>query len=203
MFHDDSEIVVWDYVSPQKDWWSKEEKEAYQHACENATNTLVDNYASELWSDYGEILQEMESHQNEDSYDETSFIHALVEYTDKLDALMEIAHELHSGSSGFLNNLKEEFGIDKVCLKYVIDRVDKRRNKLSQFPNYKILSEWVFNIEQIHELDIHKIVENWSKHTPESVKKKSWIEIYDLWKELHFQNWTLEHIEYLYTEHVT
>ena len=58
-FHDDSEIIAWDVITPVKDNWSAEEKLEYENLCENAIPILVNQYGEELGSDYEEILKEM------------------------------------------------------------------------------------------------------------------------------------------------
>jgi len=198
MFHDDTEIITWDYATPEKQSWSKEKIEKYEQECENAIPLLVGAYERELWSDYEKILYEVEGVQQWDS-----LVHSIIEYADKLDALMETFHELSSGSTGFLSSMKKHFGKDMTCWEYIITRVQKRYSKLQEIYWKPFPNTWILNLEQIRMIDIQKVVSNWRNHTIDSVEQRTGIELYDTWKDLHFINGTPEHIKYLYTQNIT
>ena len=198
MFHDDSEIIAWDYATPEKQSWSREKKEQYDEKCKNAIPLLVEAYQKELGNDYKDILIEMEW-----KHDEESIIHAIIEYADKLDAFMETFHELYSWSVGFLSNMKDHFHKDMTCWKYILDRVIRRRQKLEELIWDSMTHTWLLNTIELEDLNISKIVHAWEIHSLESVQQKTWFEIYDIWKQLHFKNGTNEHISYLYIQNKT
>ena len=203
MFHDDSEIIAWDVATPVKQNWSSEEKSAYEKKCENAIPVLVDNYWNKLWDDYGNILIEVENYSYIWGEETTDLIHAILEYADKLDALMEVTHELYSGSNSFLNHMGKKFGFDLNCFQYVINRVDRRKKKIENILWRQIQNIWYFNIQQQANLDLEKIVQDWDLHTQESCKKLTWNELYDLWKQLHFNSKDSQYIQYLYNQNIT
>lgn len=203
MFHDDSEIVAWDIATPVKQNWSPEEKSEYEAICSNAIPILVENYWDELWDDYEEILKEMESSQSEWIFDETSLIHAIIEYADKLDALMEVTHELYSWNDSFLKNLWETYGFNVNWFEYVLNRVKRRRSKIEKLLEKDISDIWYFNIIQQDNLDLKAIVSTWEKFTRFNIKKTTGNEIYDIWKNLHFYDWRDEKISVLYSENIT
>lgn len=203
MFHDDSEIIAWDIATPVKQNWSEKEENDYERKCANAIPILVSNYWDILWSDYEDILREMEDFESEWTYNELSLIHAIIEYADKLDALMEVSHEFYSGSNSFLNNMKEVFGFDITCFEYVLKRVQRRKKKI-EATLWKIINDiWFFNLEQQRNLELEKIVQWWSMHTSSSIEWNTWNDMYDLWKELHFNYGSKEHVSYLYTQNIT
>lgn len=202
MFHDDTEIIAWDIATPEKQSWSKEKLKAYEQECKNAIPTLVDTYWKDLWVDYQDILTK-EENKNSLSNNEDISIHSIIEYTDKLDALMETLHELYSWNPSFLSSMKSHFKKNMTCWEYILWRVERRRNQVEKILQRDIPQAWIFNISQIQNLDIQHIVKNWNNHSQESVQLKSWIEIYDIWKDLHFTYGSKEHRDYLYTERVS
>jgi 5'-deoxynucleotidase YfbR-like HD superfamily hydrolase len=203
MFHDDCEIIAWDIATPVKQNWTIREKKIYERKCSQAIPILDENYWNILWDDYASILQEMETFHIEWSSDEDILIHAIIEYADKLDAYMETFHELYSWSAWFLSNMNSEFNFDKTCWEYITDRVIKRRKQIKKALWKKIPQIWYFNTYQITQLDINEIVSIWEKHTHDSVLQNSEVEIYELWKQLHFNTKNNEYISYLYTQNIT
>lgn len=203
MFHDDSEIIAGDIATPVKQNWTDREKQEYEERCKNAIPILVSNYWPILGEDYEAVLREMEDSQTEWIYDENSIIHAILEYADKLDALMEVIHELYSGSNSFLNNLWDTFGFDMNWFEYVINRVQRRRAKIEELLQKEIPQEWVFCILELVKLDIDSIVVSWKTHTKDSILVDSWITIYEIWKKLHINSWDSWLISQLYTQRIS
>lgn len=202
MFHDDSEIIAWDIATPVKQNWSQEEKEDYEKKCANAIPILVQSYGNELWNDYQAILKEMECwHQK--LWEDFTLIHAIIEYVDKLDALMEVCHELYSWSSSFLKNLKDTYNFDINWFNYVLQRVLRRRNNLEKLL-WKILPQkWVLNMKELEELNTESVVKNWNSHTEKLILESSWVEVYDIWKQLHINKGEIEQQKKLYIQNIT
>jgi len=202
MFHDDSEIIAWDYATPEKKSWSEKRKKEYEEECRNAIPILVKHYWDAIWKDYENILIAEESKELVTKTKEETIIHIIIEYVDKLDALMETLHELYAWNPSFLNNMNKVFSRDMTCWEYILQRVERRHVKLQELWYIKN-NDTIFNISQLQNIDIQSIVQQWKNHTQDSVQQKSWIEIYDIWKQLHFDNGTSEHTAYLYTQNIT
>lgn len=203
MFHDDSEIVAWDIISAVKQNWNQEQKDDYAEKCKNAIPLLVNAYGEELWNDYGEILHEMESPQIEYFSNSDHISHAIVEYADKMDAFMEVTHELYSWSDGFLRNLKASYNFDTDWFNYVLTRVKRRKQKLEKLLWYTLTQEWFFALQQQENLNMTNIVSRWKAHTQDSVRKTSDNILYDTWKHLHFDNSDEKFISPLYTQSIS
>jgi 5'-deoxynucleotidase YfbR-like HD superfamily hydrolase len=202
LFHDDTEIIAWDIISAEKQNWSEIEKAEYKAKCENAIPILVDAYSPNLWTDYEEILIEMERYQWKWT-DEFRLSHAIIEYSDKLDALMEISHELYSWSPSFLNNLKEAYGFDITNSLYALHKVVKRKWDLEKVLWHNLAQEWLFALEQQLHLNHEDIVIHGHKHNRDSIQKSTTNIIYDIWRQLHFDTKNEQIISQLYTRNIT
>jgi len=174
MFHDDSEIIAWDFATPEKRSWSEERKREYEQECLQAIPILTARYGQELWDDYEHILREEENKEQSDSLE-----HAIIEYADKLDALMETFHELYSGNSAFLNSMYPVFWRDMTCWEYIKSRVVKRRNKLEAMLGSSIEEKWLFATWELCKCDIKNIVISGVAHSKTSIAQNSGFEIYD------------------------
>lgn len=202
MFHDDSEIIAGDIATPVKMNWSQKQIDAYALQCKNAIPILVKAYGKEIGDDYEKILSEEEKNKKGSITKEQEFIHIFIEYVDKLDALMEVLHELSSWSSWFLSNMKKVFWKDITCWEYIISRVQSRYDSLQSFLNDE-KNTGLLNLNQIINLNINKISQSWVSHSKHSVQDNTWIEVYDIWKKLHFSHGTQEHQKYLYIQNIT
>lgn len=202
MFHDDTEIIAWDIATPVKQNWSQKEKEFYEQKCMNAIPILIDNYQDTLDSDYWNILKEMESSWEWESND-YAFIHAIIEYADKLDALMEVTHELYSWSKSFLNHLWDTYGFNVNWFEYVLARVNRRKKKIEETLWRNITDSWLFNLWQQNKYNPLNFTVGSGFHTLDSITQWKENELYDIWINLHLKKWTPEHKKHLYIQNIS
>ncbi len=192
--HDDAEIITWDYISPLKDTWTKEEKNNYDTACQNAIDILDWLYGKNFTKYNYKTLLEFE----EDAPDDIHYY--ILQYADKLDGDMEAVHELLAGNISFENEIKEKF--NRSAFEYNYHKCINLREKISQSIKKPIdilsqnpllsLPEW-FSSQYF--LDASKWV-----HTKENIRQDSWYVPYEAWKELHFLYWDTREQEYLWKQ---
>jgi len=84
--HDDTEIIVWDIVSPVKMAFTPEQKKEYEDKCAGAIDTLYETYWKDFIDyDYKELLL------MEEAWD--SIEYSIMKYADKLEAHFSLTFE--------------------------------------------------------------------------------------------------------------
>ena len=93
-FHDDAEIITWDYLAMDKESFTIEKQSEYENDSIRAIEILYDNYSNiSNKCDYKELLLSIET--------KKWIEFQIVDFADKLDAHMEISHELFAGNEMF------------------------------------------------------------------------------------------------------
>lgn len=187
-FHDDIEIIIWDYLAMDKEKFSEEEKLSYKNKSLDAINILYDNFwnISEKFN-YKEILLNVENKEWIESF--------IVDFADKLDAHLEISHELFAWNKNFIAKLSH-WWLDIWPFDYTINKILKiRENILNYFWNDFDLN-WSF-LDLSSNFDDIKIFENSKNHNLQNLQLDSWYHLYDNWIKLHFKYWNIEDINYL------
>lgn len=196
-YHDDAEIIAGDILSMDKENFSPEEKKSYQESCDNALNILIENYSSELWSEYALYLEELEKSQVDNQYNGETLEKAIVMYADKLDAHMEVSHEIYAWNKMFTIILSD-FWLTVNPYDYTRNKILKLKNDIISRVKNPSKIEKVDLLELDTVMDVYFQAEKWEKHSKESVKIWTWNNLYDTWRKLHFTYWDTEAIEYLY-----
>jgi 5'-deoxynucleotidase YfbR-like HD superfamily hydrolase len=187
-FHDDTEIITWDILAMDKESFSEESQNKHDNHSKRAIDILYENYwnISDKYN-YADLLKLNE--------DKQWLEFKIVDFSDKLDANLEIAHELLAWNSAFAIKL-EKWGIDLHPFAYT-------RNKL-----FKILPEVLANYDMDLNLENTFLDLSWDydsdyflnkskNHDLENLRTKSWYNSYDLWIELHFRPENKEFLNYL------
>jgi 5'-deoxynucleotidase YfbR-like HD superfamily hydrolase len=200
-YHDDEEIVTWDVLTPEKDKWTQQERIDYETQCKQAKQILVKEYWSKLWDDYSRILTLLEIPKIEQPH-EVQLLKAIVDYADKLDAHMEVTHEIYAGSIDFTKNLLVAHWYDDHVFWYTLWKIIQRKKHIETLL-WKEVDTGLLDINSRWNIDIITLVNESIPHTLENLQKKTWDPIYDTWIQNHFKYWEIEHIEKLYIKNVT
>ena len=187
-FHDDSEILAWDILSLNKERFSQEEKEEYDKKTLTAIETLTQEYSWETDFDYKELLLI--------DFHKTGIEYLIGMYADKLDAHMEVCHELFAGSTTFYHILKK-WNLPYTSFEYTKLKALWYLEKLEQISWVHLKNNHPFF--SFPDIDIESFVKNGKPHSEESLKKDIWYIPYDTWKKLHFLSWNSRQKEYLWT----
>lgn len=161
--HDDEEIITGDLVSPKKSAFTQAEKEAFEEKCNKAQIEII----KEFWNLFeGELYEKLVKEEKEGS----SLYFFILKYIDKLEANMEVCHEIFAGNQEFLELKNITLGIDVSSFGYSYENAWIWLNKLISF--LKI------SREQLEKYDIFNlgnpiIPENikGNLHTEESLQK--------------------------------
>lgn len=198
-YHDDAEIIAGDVLSMNKENFSPEEKKAYEKSCDDAINILIKNYSWELWPEYEIYLNELEQSQTDNQYNWETLEKAIVMYADKLDAHMEVSHEIYAWNKMFTIPLSD-FWLDVNPYDYTRNKINALKTDIiSRFPKpIQVKSIDLLQLDTI--LDVYSTAEKWMKHTVDSLKKETWNILYDAWIQLHFSYGNTEAQEYLYIQ---
>ena len=200
-YHDDDEIIADDILTPVKDLWSEEERSEYEENCRNARKLLITRYWEELWDHYARILTSMKKSEVEKTSDE-KLSNAIVDYADKLDAHMEVTHEIHAWSVNFWKNMKKNHWYDDHVFWYTLSKIRVRKEKIETIL-WKTINIWLLDINNRWDIDIHSILKNWKPHTFNSLQEKTSDTIYNKWIENHFSFGNEEQIKRLYIQNRT
>lgn len=187
-FHDDTEIITWDYLAMDKEKFSKEKQSDYENDSQRAINILCENYKNISNNfDYRNILQILEEKEWLEFF--------IVDFADKLDAHLEICHELFAWNKAFTIIL-EKWNLD-------VDPFDYTKNKLKKILP-KIISnfEWNFDLKNTFldlewDFDANYCLDKVRTHTLETLKKPTLYHLYDLWVDLHFEEKNKKFLDYL------
>ena len=116
-FHDDAELITWDFISLDKESFSDEKRKEYEENCQNAISILYENY----WNIYSKFNYKelLEIHETKEW-----LAFKIVDFADKLDAHLEVCHELFAWNRGFFIKL-EKWGLN-------VDVFDYTKNKLKK-----------------------------------------------------------------------
>lgn len=187
-FHDDTEILTWDFLAMDKESFSDSQKNIYENSSQMAINILYYNYQniSEKF-DYKEVLQILEKKE--------WLEFQIVDFADKLDAHLEISHELFAWNKAFAIKLLK-WNIDLQPFEYTKNKLfkilDKISNNLTQkidFKNTFLDLSWDFNTDFC--------LNNSRNHNIESLKIPTKYNLYDLWINLHFKKENKEFFDFL------
>ncbi len=189
--HDDTEIIVWDIVSPVKAAFSPEEKAAYEQDCRDSIDILYEAYGKDFTDyDYRELLL------MEDAWD--SLEYAIMKYADKLEGHLETYHELLAGNEAFDKECLENFWANAYDLSYkwpitylkkLLDALDLTLEDISWHPILDIYHK--FSSEEV-------LSKSNGFHTKESIDVLTGFPVYDARVWLHFQYGNAEQLGYLY-----
>ena len=189
-FHDDSEILAGDILSVRKAQFTPQEKADYEKKSLEAINTLSEKYSDETSFDYKKLLLQ--------EHNKNGIEYHIVMYADKLDAHMEVCHEIFAGSSLFLQPLTQ-WGVDMNTYEHTKIKSLKLLQKLEEMFQIPLIGKSpLFHINQ--EIDIEGIHSLWIPYTKESITEEKGYDIYDSWKKLHFRYWNTREKEYLYIQ---
>lgn len=187
-FHDDAEIITWDYLSMDKESFSNEKQNEYENDSIKAIDILHDNYGniSEQF-DYKQMLLDLEA--------KKWLEYLIVNFADKLDAHLEVSHELFAWNKMFAIILSNWW--------LEVWPFDYTKNKLFKIQKEIINHYWKdidFNGSFL-DLDSHfddkLCLDNSRIHTISMLWENTWYNLYDNWIELHFNNWNDHDINYL------
>lgn len=188
IFHDDTEIITGDFLSVAKENFSTEQKLQYEQDSLDAIETLSKQYWCLTKHDYKKLLLL--------DKEKEGIEYLIVAYADKLDAHMEVCHEIFAGNPLFLTQLKQ-WNLKTRPYNYTKNKILKLEQQLSDtFEISLIDSHPLFMLSEV--LDFEDTCAKWVPHTQETVTKKTWYTLYDTWKELHFLYWNSREKEYLY-----
>ena len=189
--HDDTEIIVGDIVSPVKMAFTPEEKKAYEDKCTWAIDILYAKYWKDFTDyDYKQLLLMEEAG--------TSIEYAIMKYADKLEAHLEVYHELLAWNKAFDDECAENFWIDAYDFSYsssmtylqkLLDILWLTQSDISWHPILDISKK--FSSEEV-------LAKSNGFHTKESIEKKTGFPVYDARIWLHFQYGHAEQLAYLY-----
>lgn len=187
-FHDDAEIITWDYLAMDKEAFSIERLSEYENDCENAISILYDNYKHLSKNfDYKDILLKIENK------DWIEFL--IVDFADKLDSHLEISHELFAWNDMF-SIILSKWWLDVWPFDYTKNKVKKIHvNILDYFWNDLDLTDTFLDLTSYF-TDL-ECLNNSRKHSYSMLWENTWYHLYDKWLELHFKYWTEEDINYL------
>ena len=190
LFHDDVEIMTWDIISLEKEAFSEQEKIEYEKSTLSAIDFLAKSYKDLSKYNYKKLLLL--------DVERKSIEYLIVSYADKLDAHMEICHEIFAGNSLCISSLSR-FWNNTFPYDYTRNKILKIQKQLSDiFKTPLHDSLLLFMTSQI--LDFRKVCALWLPHTSETIKENTWYILYDTWKNLHFQHGELWEREYLYKQ---
>ena len=191
MFHDDTELITGDIVSVDKDKFSTSDKESFENKMEEAIEVLTKKYDALSQHGYKKLLHIDKEKQGIE--------YTIVAYADKLDAHLEICHELFAGNPLFMGTLTR-FGLDDIdSYVYTRNKIIKLLQELSHIFWEDL--EWKHPLFQTSQmLDVKKAVLHGQPFTKDNIRHKTGYTMYDTWKELHFLYWTYREKEYLYTQ---
>lgn len=190
-FHDDTEIITGDFLSMDKENFSKIQQNDYENDSQRAINILYDNYKniSEKF-DYKDILQILEKKE--------WLEFNIVDFADKLDAHLEISHELFAWNKAFAIKLTK-WNLDLQAFKYT-------KNKLFQIKD-KILSSFDTEIDLKNtfldlswDFDTNFCLNKERKHSLETLKIPTLYHLYDLWINLHFKEENKKFLNFLFNK---
>ena len=190
IFHDDSEILTWDLLSLEKEMMSKEEKEAYEKECLNSIKILDENYWHHAQLNYQELLLA-------DHYKKW-IEYLIVAYADKLDAHMEIFHEILAWNELTIKKLTN-WNLDIYPHDYTRNKIIKLIHTLSNNFWVKLIDTHdLFQVSQ--DFNTQLAYDNAKFHAKNNIQNDSWYKLYEAWKKLHFKYWDKEDREYLYSQ---
>lgn len=187
-FHDDTEILTWDFLAMDKESFSKSKQDDYENDSINAISILYDNY----WNisereNYKDILLNIESKKW------LEFL--IVDFADKLDAHLEITHELLAWNEAF--NIKlTKWNIDLKPFNYTKNKLIKILPNILEYFKDDYNLEWSF-LDLNSPVNTEKCLDNKKIHNLDNLRNKSWYNLYDLWIDLHFNYWNSSDIDYL------
>jgi len=187
-FHDDTEIITWDYVSMTKISFSDEEQKKYENDCVNAIDILYGKYKnlSEKY-DYKELLLTIKN---------KNWIEFLiVDLADKLDNHFEVTHELFAWNIIF-SVILYDWGLNVSNFDYTKNRLYERVEHLLEYFWKKLDLTNTF-LDLSSTFTEKDCLNNSSKHNLSTIWKNSGYDLYDKWLNLHFKYWSEDDINYL------
>lgn len=189
-FHDDTEILAGDIISVKKAEFTAEEKKLYEEKCLKAIDILSEIYSWETPLNYREIL--LKEHHAE------GIEYHIVMYADKLDAHMEVTHEILAGNDIFLEPL-HRWNVDTHSFDHTKMKAKRLLKKLEEVFDIPLINtNKLFHIDQ--DVDIDTLNKQGSPFTSDCLGEKTGYILYDTWKDLHLQYWNTSEKEYLYTQ---
>jgi len=189
--HDDTEIIVWDIVQPDKENFTQEEEESYNEKCNHAIDTLNNKYWWLFQNDYKKLLLEEEK--------QDSLNYFIVKYVYKYDAHMEICHEIFAWNRKFTDKFTTPkfWNISSYEFSYKNLKI-ALNNLIKSLNNKNITKNRLFNLKQT--LDYTQAVKNGTPHTENNIHKNTWYKLYDIWIKNILNNSSQEEIKKLYTQ---
>lgn len=186
-FHDDTEIITWDYLAMDKESFNEDKQSEYENDSIKAIDILYKNFwnISENF-DYKDLLLSLE--------DKKGIEFLIVDMADKLDAHLEITHELFAWN--------EMFAI--ILTKWWLDvgPFDYTKNKVKKIVSDILELCWQIKVDNTFldmnwDYDDVKCLQDSRVHSVASIKEKTWYNLYDKWIDLHFKYWWDFELNYL------
>lgn len=197
--HDDEEMITDDIVSPTKDKFTQEEKDIFEQRKKEAREILITEY-SELFDNpkiYGELLQE----ENE----QKSINYFIMKYVDKLEANMEISHEIIQWNTWFLLAHNDKWDFEVNTFEYSFSNTSKYLDKLCEnlhIPRKKLESYDIFNLTSPIDYK-NETIDNSKYHSQNNLPEKTGYAPYDKRLELLSQSLSYEEKEKLWNKNKT
>lgn len=190
IYHDDTELILGDILSVDKENFSKSEKNKQEELNIQAIETLSEKYWKLTKHDYKKLLYL--------DQDKQAIEYFIVAYADKLDAHMEICHEIFAGNTLPIEKLSR-FWLDIYPYDYTRNKLLKLIETLSSI-FWKPLTDThpLFSLSQI--LDFKNAQFHGNRFTEKNIRHKTGYILYDTWKELHFLHWNTREKEYLWKQ---
>lgn len=190
IYHDDTELILWDVLSMDKEKYSPQEKERQEILNKQAIEELTAKYSQLTKQDYRKLLYI--------DKDKQAIEYFIVCYADKLDAHMEICHEIFAWNPLPIKKLTR-FWLDIYPYDYTRNKILKLAEQLSNiFWTPLIDSHPLLSVSQI--LDFENAHFHGQPFSEANIRYKTGYTLYDTWKELHFLYWTYREKQYLYTQ---
>ncbi len=195
--HDDEEMITDDIASPTKDKFTQEEKDTFEQKKKEARKILIAEY-SELFDNpksYGELLQE-EGKQKSINY-------FIMKYVDKLEANMEVSHEIIQWNTQFILAHNDKWDFEVNTFEYSFSNASKYLDKLCEnldISRKEIEHYDIFNLTS--PLD-YKNKEIQTANSTNNHKEKTWYTPYDKRLELLSQSLSYEEKEKLWDKNET
>lgn len=190
LYHDDSELIMWDILSMKKEKFTNSQQDNFEKESISAIKKLSEKYSTLSQHNYEKLLLMDQEKQ--------SIEYFIVAYADKLDANMEVCHEIFAGNHTFTCDLKS-FWIDSTPYNYTREKIQKLLKKLSDIFKENLESKIpLFTTREL--LDVKNVCFHGAPFNEKNIRYKTWYTLYDSWKELHFLYWTYREKQYLYKQ---
>jgi len=186
-FHDDDEIIMWDYLAMDKEVFSPEQKKQYEFDSNNAIEILYIHYWN-IWNnyDYKDILLKLRN--------KTWIEYLIVEFADKLDAHLEVSHELFAWNKMF-SVVLSDWWLNVGPFDYTRNKLKKRLDNFSEYFSPHIDLSGSF-LDLNSTFDENKCLKNSKLHKISNLWN-TWYNLYDKWIDIHLKYGTQEDVNYL------